>query len=161
MHCFGLLHVGFKDDFVCDAINASFQISTRRMWIWQRCSTICARLKKTSASSILVSPSQVLRQWWSFNCLIFFSFAYFPHCYVIMWDCPTDRFNDFNLFKIFDPGPIVTAIIKHFIHQVALARRQRRESSCHLPTCLPHTVEASHCPFNCWTSSRKAANTNF
>ena len=21
------------------------------------------------------------------------------------------------------------------------------ESSCHLPTCLPHTVEASHCPF--------------
>ena len=27
--------------------------------------------------------------------------------------------------------------------------------------CLPHTVEASHCPFNCWTSSRKAVNTNF
>ena len=23
------------------------------------------------------------------------------------------------------------------------------------PTCLPHTVEASHCPFNCWTSSRE------
>ena len=39
-----------------------------------------------------------------------------------------------------------------FIHQVALAKSQRRdlsifESSCHLPTCLPHTVEASHCPF--------------
>ena len=82
-----------------------------------------------------------------FNCLIFFSFADFPHYYVIMWDSPTDRFNDFNLFKIFDPGPMVTAIIKHFIHQVALARRQRRESNCHLPTCLPHTVEASHCPF--------------
>ena len=26
------------------------------------------------------------------------------------------------------------------------------ESSCHLPTCLPHTAEASHCPFNCGTS---------
>ena len=47
-----------------------------------------------------------------------------------------------------------------------MARRQRRdlsvfESSCHLPTCLPHTIEASHCPFNCWTSSREAVNTNF
>ena len=47
-----------------------------------------------------------------------------------------------------------------------MARRQRRdlsvfESSCHLPTCLSHTVEASHCPFNCWTSSREAVNTNF
>ena len=35
-----------------------------------------------------------------------------------------------------------------------LARRQRREfsvfeSSCHLPNCLSHTAEASHCPFNC------------
>ena len=34
-----------------------------------------------------------------------------------------------------------------------MARRQRRdlavfESSCHLPTCVPHTVEASHCAFN-------------
>ena len=33
-------------------------------------------------------------------------------------------------------------------------RRQRRylsvfESSCHLPTCLPHAAEASHCSFNC------------
>ena len=27
--------------------------------------------------------------------------------------------------------------------------------------CLPHTVEASHCPFNCWTSSRQAVITNF
>ena len=35
------------------------------------------------------------------------------------------------------------------------------QSSCHLPTCLPHTVEASQCPFNCWMSSRKAVNTNF
>ena len=35
------------------------------------------------------------------------------------------------------------------------------ESSCHLPTCLPHIMEASHCPFNCWTSSREAVNTNF
>ena len=47
-----------------------------------------------------------------------------------------------------------------------MARRQRRdlsvfESSCHLPACLPHTAEASHCPFDCWTSSRKAVNTNF
>ena len=47
-----------------------------------------------------------------------------------------------------------------------MARRQRRdlsvfESSCHLPICLLHTMEASHCPFTCWTSSRKAVNTNF
>ena len=47
-----------------------------------------------------------------------------------------------------------------------MARRQRNdlsvfESSCHLPICLPHTMEASHCPFNCWTSSREAVNTNF
>ena len=28
-------------------------------------------------------------------------------------------------------------------------------------TCLPHTAEASHCPFNCWTSSKEAVNTNF
>ena len=46
-----------------------------------------------------------------------------------------------------------------------MARRQRRdlsvfESSCRQPTCLPHTMEASHCPFNCWTSSREAMNTN-
>ena len=47
-----------------------------------------------------------------------------------------------------------------------MARRERRdlsvfEWSCHLPTCLPHTAEASHCPFNCWMSSREAVNTNF
>ena len=47
-----------------------------------------------------------------------------------------------------------------------MARRQRRdlsvfESSCHLPICLPHTMEASHCPFSCWTPSREAVNTNF
>ena len=46
----------------------------------------------------------------------------------------------------------------YFIHQVAWARRQRRdlsvfESSCHLLTCLLHTAEASHCPLNCWTCS--------
>ena len=47
-----------------------------------------------------------------------------------------------------------------------MARRQRRdlsvfESSSHLPICLLHTMEASHCPFNCWTSSREPVNTNF
>ena len=31
------------------------------------------------------------------------------------------------------------------------------ESSCHLPICLPHTVEALHC----YTSSRKAVKTKF
>ena len=39
-----------------------------------------------------------------------------------------------------------------FICQVALTRRQKKdfsifESSCHLPTCLSHLVEASRCPF--------------
>ena len=28
-----------------------------------------------------------------------------------------------------------------------------------LSTCLPHTLEASHCPFDCRTSSREAVNT--
>ena len=28
-------------------------------------------------------------------------------------------------------------------------------------TFLPHTAEASHSPFHCWTLSRKAMNTNF
>ena len=54
----------------------------------------------------------------------------------------------------------------HFIHHVALARKQRMdllvfESSCHLPTCLPHTAEASLGLFQCWTSSNQAVNTNF
>ena len=54
----------------------------------------------------------------------------------------------------------------NFIHQVASARRQQKdlsvfESSCNLPTYLPHTAEASYCPFNCGTSSREAVNTNF
>ena len=30
-----------------------------------------------------------------------------------------------------------------------------------LPTCLPHAVETSRCPFQCWISSREAVNTNF
>ena len=34
-------------------------------------------------------------------------------------------------------------------------------SSSQATTCLPHTMEASHCPFNCWMSSRKVVNTNF
>ena len=55
---------------------------------------------------------------------------------------------------------------KYCIIVITLGRRQRRdlsvfESRCHLPTCLPHTAEASHCPFDCLTSSRKAVNTNF
>ena len=38
-----------------------------------------------------------------------------------------------------------------FIHQATSARRQRRDIcdlrvKLHLPTCLPHMVEASHCP---------------
>ena len=46
---------------------------------------------------------------------------------------------------------LVCSITK-YIHQVALARRQRRDhailaSSCQLLTCLPYTVEASRCPF--------------
>ena len=34
------------------------------------------------------------------------------------------------------------------------------KSSCHLPICLPHTVEASHWPFYCSISNRVAVNTN-
>ena len=46
-----------------------------------------------------------------------------------------------------------------FIHQVIFAKRQRRdlsvfESSCHLPTCLPHTAEASLPSFLFWSENR-------
>ena len=39
-----------------------------------------------------------------------------------------------------------------FIYQVALGRKKQKdvavfESSCHLTSCLQHTVEASYCPF--------------
>ena len=34
-------------------------------------------------------------------------------------------------------------------------------SSSQAATCLPHTAKSSYCPFNCWTSSREAVNTNF
>ena len=53
-----------------------------------------------------------------------------------------------------------------FILQVVSARRQQNdslifESRCHLPACLPHSVEASQCPLYCRTSNREAVNTNF
>ena len=35
------------------------------------------------------------------------------------------------------------------------------KSSCHLPTYLPHTAEASHSPFYCWSSSGETVDTNF
>ena len=34
-------------------------------------------------------------------------------------------------------------------------------SASQAATCMPHMAEASHCPFNCCTSSREAVNTNF
>ena len=44
-------------------------------------------------------------------------------------------------------------VIVCFLHQVSLTKRQRRDlavfkSSCHLPTYLPHMVEALHNLFN-------------
>ena len=53
-----------------------------------------------------------------------------------------------------------------FIKKVALARRQRRKRSflqVKLPAAHLFTTigEASHCPFNCRTSTREAVNTNF
>ena len=35
------------------------------------------------------------------------------------------------------------------------------ESRCHLPTFLPHSVEASHCLFYCCTPSEKGIDTDF
>ena len=45
-------------------------------------------------------------------------------------------------------------IVITFYSPSGLGQGQQRdlsvfESSCHLFTCLPHMVEASHCPFNC------------
>ena len=51
----------------------------------------------------------------------------------------------------------------HFAHEVALASTQGKETfrfSSLTATCLPHTMEASHYPCNCWTSSKEAVNTN-
>ena len=43
-------------------------------------------------------------------------------------------------------------VIAFFIYQVVY-RRQKivhfSRKGCRLPTCLPHTVKASHCPFYC------------
>ena len=58
------------------------------------------------------------------------------------------------------PGPLIKkfCLVRiGLIYLVLLARRQQRdpfvfESSCHLPTCLPHTVKTSLCPFYCWTT---------
>ena len=55
---------------------------------------------------------------------------------------------------------------REVVDPVFLDRRQRRdllvfELNCHLLTFPPHSVEPSNCPFNCWTSSREAVNTNF
>ena len=57
-------------------------------------------------------------------------------------------------------------IVITFYSPSCLNQGQRRdlsvfESSFHLPICLPHTMEASHCPCNCWTSSREAVKSNF
>ena len=58
------------------------------------------------------------------------------------------------LFRIFYPAIFIIMsrwlYLHLFIHKVSLARRQQRDllffkSSCHQPTFLPHTVEASHC----------------
>ena len=56
-----------------------------------------------------------------------------------------------NVFHILNHECYFETVIT-FIHQVPLAKRERSdfsvfESSCHLPNCLPHTVEASHCAF--------------
>ena len=56
---------------------------------------------------------------------------------------------------------VVTFYSPSFLGQKTTKGLSVFESSCHLPTCPPHTVEASHCPFNNWTSSREAVNTNF
>ena len=61
-----------------------------------------------------------------------------------------------------DVAPIVIVIFAITLYsQVALTRRQWRDLLSQAATCLPLTAEAPHCPFNCWTSSREAVNTNF
>ena len=48
------------------------------------------------------------------------------------------------------------------IYQVDLARTEKKIvwSLSEAAICLPHTVEASHCPFCYWTSSKLAVNSN-
>ena len=61
--------------------------------------------------------------------------------------------------------PSIVIVVILFFTKLPLLKRQQRnlsgfESSCHLPTSLPHTVEAAHCPFNLLTSSKEAVFTN-
>ena len=61
---------------------------------------------------------------------------------------------------------VVIVIVITFYSPSCLGQETARdlsvfESSCHLPTCLPHTTEASHCPFNCWTSKQESCEYQF
>ena len=54
----------------------------------------------------------------------------------------------------FDTFALQIVCYRKLVHQVVFTRRQQRdlavfESSYHVPTCLPHTVEASHCTIIC------------
>ena len=79
------------------------------------------------------------------------------------------NFLNFAVAQLTVPDRCVLKLLQlysHFNYQVASARTRHRdrlvfESSCPLPTCLPHTVKASHCSFQCLTSSKEAVNTNF
>ena len=61
-------------------------------------------------------------------------------------------FVDMLILELFTPLLFTNCNCNYiFIQQVVLAKRQQRnllvfESSYHLPTSLPHAVEASHCP---------------
>ena len=70
----------------------------------------------------------------------------------------------FNMYPLMDHSIIKVTLMDVsdincnyvFIYQVTLARRQRKVFQCSSQTanCLPYTVEASYCSFQCWTSSR-------
>ena len=89
---------------------------------------------------------------WCFGCFLNLTikdtvyFLIYSPRYLIYSACSEQKLTENAKLRF-----IVIVVTVHLYSLVALAGRQRRElsvfaSNCHLPTCLPHTVEASHCP---------------
>ena len=80
-----------------------------------------------------------------------------------MWSLLTDQWLTKLTFALtcppMDPGNC------NYILFTNLPRPEDRErtfrSLSKAAICQPHKVEASHCPFHCWTPRRRTVNTNF
>ena len=57
----------------------------------------------------------------------------------------------------------MNVIANHYFAKLPwpVVNEENLQASSQAATCFPHTVEASHCPFQYWTSSREVVKTNF